>query len=191
MSFIVDWITYMMEYLGLWSKPKTVILLGLDNSGKRVSFHILTCPDAMMSHDPAPMEEIKIDGVRIRLLCQGGCNRRPRLFLQDYCAVVDAAVFMVDAADKERLEEAKKELHNILADTNFPVLVLGNKIDLPRAVSEEELNTALGIPLDQKLDIETAKEVGRVKVFMCSAVKRIGYGEGFRWLMQQMHAVSQ
>ncbi len=57
------------------------------------------------------MEEIKIDGVRIRLLCQGGCNRRPRLFLQDYCAVVDAAVFMVDAADKERLEEAKKELH--------------------------------------------------------------------------------
>ncbi len=44
-------------------------------------------------------------------------------------------------------------IQNILTDVNnpvnFPVLVLGNKIDKPRAVSKEELNTALGIPLDQ------------------------------------------
>ena len=62
-----------------------------------------------MTYTIVAMEEVKIDGVRIRVL-HLGTGGRPRRLVVDYCAV-DAAVFMVDAADKERLEEAKKELH--------------------------------------------------------------------------------
>ena len=55
---------------------------------------------------------------------------------------VDAVVYLVDAYDKERFAESKKELDALLSDdslANVPFLILGNKIDIPYAASEEEL----------------------------------------------------
>lgn len=50
--------------------------------------------------------------------------------------------YMVDAADHERIEAARNELHNLLDKVHLagiPVLVLGNKRDLPDALDENEL----------------------------------------------------
>lgn len=58
---------------------------------------------------------------------------------------VDAIVYLVDAADRERFPESKKELDALLSDDSLatvPVLVLGNKIDLPHASPEDELRCA-------------------------------------------------
>lgn len=52
---------------------------------------------------------------------------------------VDAIVFLVDAHDRERFPEAKKELDGLLSDdglSTVPFLVLGNKIDNPASASE-------------------------------------------------------
>jgi ADP-ribosylation factor-like protein 8 len=49
---------------------------------------------------------------------------------------------MVDAADHEKLEASKTELHALLEKpqlAGIPVLVLGNKKDLPTAMDEKEL----------------------------------------------------
>lgn len=57
-------------------------------------------------------------------------------------------VFLVDTTDKERVSEAKAELDGILSNEfikHIPVLVLGNKIDVPRAFSEDQLRDALGL----------------------------------------------
>ncbi len=54
-------------------------------------------------------------------------------------AQVDAIVFLVDAVDKERFPESKKELDGLLSDDSLatvPFMVLGNKIDIPHAASE-------------------------------------------------------
>lgn len=54
--------------------------------------------------------------------------------------------FVVDAADREKLEAANTELKNLLEKpqlTNIPVLVLGNKNDLPEALTADELIEAL------------------------------------------------
>jgi ADP-ribosylation factor-like protein 8 len=54
-----------------------------------------------------------------------------------YCRGVSAVVFVVDAADEDKFETARVELHDILsrpALAGIPVLVLANKSDLPGAI---------------------------------------------------------
>lgn len=99
-------------------------------------------------------------------------------------------VYLVDAYDKERFAESKKELDALLSNeslTNVPFLILGNKIDLPYAASEDELRYYLGLT-----GLTTGKgkanladtNVRAVEIFMCSIVRKMGYGEGFRWMSQ-------
>ncbi len=87
----------------------------------------------------------------------------------------------MDAADRGRLGESRVELDALLGDdglgtTTTPVLILGNKIDVPGAASEDELRQALGL-----LHVRDARPVA---LFMCSVVRRQGYKEGFQWLAQ-------
>ncbi|CAE6012699.1 unnamed protein product [Arabidopsis arenosa] len=61
---------------------------------------------------------------------------------------IDAVVYLVDAYDKERFAESKKELDALLSDeslANVPFLVLGNKLDIPYAASEDELRYNVGL----------------------------------------------
>jgi hypothetical protein len=67
------------------------------------------------------------------------CTLTPHMCYTWGCAVVaqvDAIVYLVDAADRERFPESQRELAGLLSDDGLagvPFLVLGNKIDLPYA----------------------------------------------------------
>ena len=103
---------------------------------------------------------------------------------------VDAVVYLVDAYDKERFAESKKELDALLSDealANVPFLILGNKIDIPYAASEDELRFHLGLTnfTTGKGKVNLAdSNVRPLEVFMCSIVRKMGYGDGFKWLSQ-------
>lgn len=103
---------------------------------------------------------------------------------------VDAVVYLVDAYDKERFAESKKELDALLSDeslANVPFLVLGNKIDIPYAASEDELRYHLGLTgvTTGKGKVNLAdSSVRPLEVFMCSIVRKMGYGDGFKWVSQ-------
>ena len=69
---------------------------------------------------------------------------------KDYFPAVDAIVFLIDCVDKARFGESKTELDSLLTDeqlANCPVLILGNKIDIPGAVSGEKSQTTTSNPV--------------------------------------------
>ena len=77
-----------------------------------------------------------------------GGHRQVRRVWRDYCLNTDGIVFMVDTTDTARMEEAGAELRGLLESLDTertPVLVMGNKAEHPRAVSETVLVQQLGI----------------------------------------------
>merc|ERR1712079_327032 len=96
---------------------------------------------------------------------------------------------MGDAADRTRFQEAKDELDRLLAEQSLqqvPFVILGNKIDVPVAASEDELRQTLGLFSHMTYGKTGGVQAGArpVEIFMCSVVKRMGYAEGFQWLAQ-------
>ena len=67
-----------------------------------------------------------------------------------------------------------------------PIVIVGNKIDKAGAVSQEELREALGIEGKGIKDFSKSKNVRPLKVFMCSAAKKIGYSDALKWLSRNL-----
>ena len=100
------------------------------------------------------MRKITKGNVTIKLWDIGG-QPRFRSMWERYCRGVNAIVFMVDAADEDKLEvldshpistklfqASKNELSQLLDKPQLdaiPVLVLGNKKDIPGALDERQL----------------------------------------------------
>jgi len=104
---------------------------------------------------------------------------------------VNGIIFIVDAADRTRFQEAKDELQSLLESqelSEVPFVVLGNKIDIPTAASEDELRNALGLyshmTYGRSMGGSKTDGVRPIELFMVSIVKRMGYADAFRWLSQ-------
>uniref|UniRef100_A0A8C4Q7P1 ADP-ribosylation factor-like protein 14 n=1 Tax=Eptatretus burgeri TaxID=7764 RepID=A0A8C4Q7P1_EPTBU len=68
---------------------------------------------------------------------------------RSYARGADALIFVVDAADPERFEEARAELLRVVRlpqAQEVPLLVFANKQDLPQAVGAVKLEKILGLP---------------------------------------------
>ncbi len=136
--FIYDWFKSALESLGLLNKQAKIVLLGLDNAGKTTMMGVLRTGHMSAyypTRDPTT-DSVTMGGVTFSLHDVGG-HKEVRRIWKDYMHGVDAVVFLVDASDVDRMQESKDALDSILGmpDCTFPILILGNKIDLPTVVS--------------------------------------------------------
>ena len=138
-----------------------------------------------------------------------GGHHQARRVWKDYFPAVDAIVFLVDSCDRARWAERRKtdcfrkccvtrfgeskvELDSLLTDeqlSSCPILILGNKIDRPGAAGEDELRQVFGLygQTTGRGRVARSELHGRpLELFMCSVLKRQGYGEGFRWISQYL-----
>lgn len=165
--------------------------------------------DRIAQHVPTlhpTSEELSLGGIRFTTFDLGGHVQARRVW-KSYFPALDAIVFLVDVADLERIQEAREELWSLLQDeqvSSAPVLILGNKIDKPNALSEDQIKYYLGVQqyctgfFENNFNSQIMINIGKgnvsradlatrpLEVFMCSVLRRQGYGEGFRWLSQYL-----
>eukprot|EP00484_Ammonia_sp_Unknown_P000233 CAMPEP_0197023130 /NCGR_PEP_ID=MMETSP1384-20130603/3920_1 /TAXON_ID=29189 /ORGANISM="Ammonia sp." /LENGTH=191 /DNA_ID=CAMNT_0042451305 /DNA_START=112 /DNA_END=687 /DNA_ORIENTATION=- len=186
MAFLWNWVKQALNYVGLANKDATILFLGLDNAGKTTLLRMLR-DNKVEVNEPtrhACSEELVMGGVKFSTYDLGGHFAARRIW-KDYFVKVDGIVFLVDAADRDRLEESKKELNALLSSNELldvPFLILGNKIDKKTAVSEPQLRQALN--LTKTTGKKAAAQQGQrpIELFMCSVIKRAGFADGFKWL---------
>ncbi|CAB1335970.1 unnamed protein product [Coregonus sp. 'balchen'] len=150
---LLDWIKALF-----WKEEMELTLVGLQYSGKTTFVNVIA--SGQFSEDMIPtvgfnMRKITKGNVTIKLWDIGG-QPRFRSMWERYCRGVSAIVYMVDAADPEKTEASKNELHNLLDKPQLqgiPVLVLGNKRDLPGALDEKELIERMNLSAIQDREI--------------------------------------
>eukprot|EP00316_Scyphosphaera_apsteinii_P010077 CAMPEP_0119309106 /NCGR_PEP_ID=MMETSP1333-20130426/14255_1 /TAXON_ID=418940 /ORGANISM="Scyphosphaera apsteinii, Strain RCC1455" /LENGTH=247 /DNA_ID=CAMNT_0007313025 /DNA_START=22 /DNA_END=765 /DNA_ORIENTATION=+ len=180
-----SWMRGFLAKLGIFTKSGMLLVIGLDNAGKSTLLTMLL-RNKVEPHLPTQQpvtDVIRIGSLKLRAVDMGGHAIARRMWRQ-YSQEADAVVFLVDAADRERFQEAALELHKLLAGNalpaHAPVLVLGNKVDLPQAAREDELYYCLG--LDALARPGTAGVPRPLQLCMCSVFEGTGFPAGLDWL---------
>ncbi|KAG9325278.1 hypothetical protein KVV02_000026 [Mortierella alpina] len=124
------------------------------------------------------MRKVTKGNVTMKLWDIGG-QPRFRSMWERYCRGVNAIVFVLDAADHDKLDAARTELRNLLDKpqlASIPVLVLGNKNDLPGALT-----------VDQIIEVMNLKQIAsrEVSCYSISAKNQVNIDITLQWLTKK------
>ncbi|KAK8056799.1 hypothetical protein PG993_002026 [Apiospora rasikravindrae] len=163
-----------------WATEMDVTMIGLQNAGKTSLLRVLSGGEFTIDSIPTVgfnMKRVQRGHVTLKCWDLGG-QPRFRPMWERYCRGVDAIVFIVDIADQALLPQAKDELHSLMSQPSLqgiPLLVLGNKSDLPNKLSVDELIEALSL-----------KVIGNreVSCYGISAKEETNLDAVIQWLMK-------
>ncbi|OJA09677.1 hypothetical protein AZE42_07767 [Rhizopogon vesiculosus] len=132
-----------------FSKSAEISVVGLQASGKTSFVNVITSGQPTLtqwSEDVVPTiafnyRKVRKNAVTLKIWDVAG-QPKFRSMWERYCNGVDAVVFVVDSADQEKFDTVRFELHQLLAQPSLagvPLLVLGNKNDIPSHASVKDL----------------------------------------------------
>jgi len=163
-------------------KEARVLVLGLDNSGKTTILKKLSDEDAshIMPTQGFNIKSLMHEGFKLNVWDIGG-QKSIRPYWRNYFDNSDALIYVIDSADKRRLEEAGIEMQQLLEEDKLagvPLLIFANKQDLISAQSDEDIV--------EKLKLNDIRD-RQWKIQSCSAKTGDGLQEGMEWMVQQVN----
>lgn len=158
-----------------------LLMLGLDNAGKTTILKKFNGED-VSTVSPTLGFNIKTlehRGFKLNMWDVGG-QKSLRSYWRNYFERTDGLMWVVDSADRLRLEDCKQELSVLLKEERLAgatLLVFANKQDLPGALSKEAIREAL--------DLEQIKS-HHWCIVSCSAVTGENLLTGVDWLLDDI-----
>ena len=110
-----------------------------------------------------------------------GGAAKVRLLWRHYFPNTQGVIFVVDSNDRDRIDEARRELSRMLSDDELKdavFLVFANKQDLPSSLGAAELTEKLGL-------LSTSGRNWHMQG--TCAINGNGLYEGLDWLAQQLN----
>jgi small GTP-binding protein len=121
---------------------KRIVMIGLDGAGKTTLLYRVQT-DSLINTNPTigfNAELVEIDGTSVAIWDLGG-QVTLRSLWSYYLKDATGLVFVIDSSDTSRLNEALRELEQVLAIPDLATckafLVLANKQDLPNAMNAD------------------------------------------------------
>ena len=158
-----------------------ILMVGLDNAGKTTILYRLKLEEVVSTVPTLGfnVETVTYKNISFTVWDIGGQDKIRNLW-RVYFQGTQGLIFVVDSADKERIEEARLELQKLLSEellANVVLLVFANKQDMPDAMSASEVREKLGL-------VNTRNRPWFVQ--SSCAVKGEGLYEGLYWLAGQI-----
>lgn len=158
-----------------------ILMVGLDNAGKTTILYRLKLEEVVSTVPTLGfnVETVTYKNISFTVWDIGGQDKIRSLW-RVYFQGTQGLIFVVDSADKERIEEARLELQKLLSEellANVVLLVFANKQDMPDAMSASEVREKLGL-------VNTRNRPWFVQ--SSCAVKGEGLYEGLDWLAGQI-----
>ncbi|KAJ9628733.1 hypothetical protein H2203_002635 [Taxawa tesnikishii (nom. ined.)] len=164
----------------LKDKEMRVLMLGLDNAGKTTIVKSILGED-INSVSPTLgfiIKTIDWDGYKLNIWDVGG-QKTLRTYWKNYFEKTDTLIWVVDATDRERIDDCRQELAGLLMQERLmgaSLLVLKNKSDVPGSMDEAEIR--------QALQLDSIK-THRWYIMACSAVTGLNLREAMTWVVQE------
>jgi len=171
--------------LGLKKYKGTIIVVGLQNSGKSTIVNFMK-DDANKVEETTPtvgfsVEQVKLEKCKLTIVDLSGDKRYHKLW-SCYYEEAQAIIFVIDAVDKAALGEAKGCLMDVVSHEQLqkiPLLVFANKSDIPTALSHNDVM----LEMDLKNSLHNKKSW---QICASSGLTGEGLQEGMKWVTGHM-----
>ncbi|TWW72127.1 ADP-ribosylation factor 6 [Takifugu flavidus] len=131
------------------NKEMRILMLGLDAAGKTTILYKLKLGQSVTTIPTVGfnVETVTYKNVKFNVWDVGGQDKIRPLW-RHYYTGTQGLIFVVDCADRDRIDEARQELHRIISDREMRdaiILIFANKQDLPDAMKPHEIQEKLGL----------------------------------------------